>query len=255
MIKSVLHFFKIHRKVILGNPPVIVQNMFCKTPKTLDAVDVIFPSKGKRLRVVDSMVFTESFERVVTLERVRVIDRTLSRFLPYYGHQLIFRDMLHNPRVDPSIALQKAKNNAFTPGPSSSSSFASAAEVCLIKLDLTLQFFSFKFSDMVGRFTKSLVYSTDRLIVEIKIVREAICRLLFVEPSHDRNFSLQLLQRFLFSTGFTATPDVSTFRTTDLERTAKYTLPSSQKVGRTTENVISSCNHKDILTSLGYDSN
>ena len=41
MIESVLHFFKIHRKVIPGNPPVIVQNMLRITPKTLNAVDMV----------------------------------------------------------------------------------------------------------------------------------------------------------------------------------------------------------------------
>ena len=42
MIKPVLDLFKIHRKMIFGNPSVIVQDVFGKTPKSFNAVDVIF---------------------------------------------------------------------------------------------------------------------------------------------------------------------------------------------------------------------
>ena len=42
MVVSVLHFFKIHREMIFGNSSVIVQDMFRKTPKSFNAVDVIF---------------------------------------------------------------------------------------------------------------------------------------------------------------------------------------------------------------------
>ena len=42
MVESVLYFFKIHRKVIFGNTPVIVQDMLGITPKSLNAVDVVF---------------------------------------------------------------------------------------------------------------------------------------------------------------------------------------------------------------------
>ena len=42
MVETVLDFLKIHRKVIFGNPPVIVQYVLSKAPKTLDTVNVIF---------------------------------------------------------------------------------------------------------------------------------------------------------------------------------------------------------------------
>jgi len=42
MVKSILHLFKIHRKVIFGNPSIIVQNVFDKRPESLNAVNVIF---------------------------------------------------------------------------------------------------------------------------------------------------------------------------------------------------------------------
>ena len=91
------------------------------------------------------------------------------------------------------------------------------------------------------------------LIVRVEVMREAICRLLLVEPLRDGDLHSDALQGFLFFTGFVLTPNVSPFCSTDLERTAKYTLPAPQKVGRTTENVLFACNHRDILHPCGYE--
>ena len=45
MIESALHLLKIHRKMIFGNSSVIVQDMLRKTPKPLNAVDMVFAAK------------------------------------------------------------------------------------------------------------------------------------------------------------------------------------------------------------------
>ena len=256
MIESVFHLFKIHRKVVFGNTAIVVQNMFRKAPKSFNAVNVVFRlSIDHGFRMIHAVVLPEAFEGVVAPERVSVVDRTLPRFLPDNRHQLVFAYMLNDSRIHSSIAFQKAKNDAFASRATSPFSLASAAKVCLVKFYLASQLFSFKFRNMIDRLTESVVHSTHCLIVEIKITRETVRRLLFIEASNDRNFFLQLLQRFLFSTGTVTTPNVSSFCSAYFERTAKHTLPSSQKVGRTTENVISSCNHKDILASFGYESN
>jgi hypothetical protein len=78
---------------------------------------------------------------------------------------------------------------------------------------------------------------------------------LLVEAGEDGNFSAQLFQRFLFSTGRMPTPHIPTLGSVYLERTAEYALPTPQKVGRTVENVLLSSNHKDILAPRGYESN
>ena len=44
MIEPILHLLKIHRKMILGNTPIIVQDMLRKTPKAFNAVTVILGS-------------------------------------------------------------------------------------------------------------------------------------------------------------------------------------------------------------------
>ena len=256
MIEAILHFLKIHRKMIFGNTTIVVQDMLRKTPKSFNAINMVLGLLVDQcLRVVDRMVLPQTLEGIVAPKRVGVVDRTLPRFLPDDGHKFFFRDMLHHSRIYSSIALHEAKYDAFTSCSTSSLSLASAAEVRLVQFDLSFQLFAFKFCHMVDRFAKALVHSAYRLIVHIKIVREAIRRLLFVESSDNRYFFLQLLQGFLFSTPLVSASHIPSRRSTYIERTAKYALPSSQKVGRTTENVISPCNHKDILASSGYDSN
>src|SRR3989344_9164564 len=89
MIKSILHFLKIHWKVIFGNPAVIVQDMLGKAPKALDAVDVVLSSPiNERLAVAHGMMFAQPFKGVVAPEGIRVVDRTLPGLLPDNRHQL-----------------------------------------------------------------------------------------------------------------------------------------------------------------------
>ena len=115
MIKPELNLFKIHRKVIFGNPSIIVQHMFRITPKPFNAVNVILGSFVDHMFVMlHRVMLAQTFQAVVTPELVGKIDRTFSCFLLDNLHQFRSRDSLHNPRVHSSIALQKAKYNAFT---------------------------------------------------------------------------------------------------------------------------------------------
>jgi len=115
MIESVLHLFKIHGKMIFGNTSIVVQNMFGKTPKPLDTVNMILGLLVDQcFRVIHGVMFTQAFQGVVASEGIGIVDGTFSGFPSNDRHQFFFGDMLHNPRVDLSIALQKAKNNVFT---------------------------------------------------------------------------------------------------------------------------------------------
>ena len=255
MIESVLHLLKIHRKMIFGNTAIVVQNMFCKTPKSLNAINMIFRLPiDERFRVTDQVMFSETLERVITPKRVSVVDRTLSCFLSDNRHKFILADVLNNSRIDPSITLQKAKYDTFASCSSSAFPLAPAAEVRLIQFNLAVQFFAFKLSNVIDRFTKTVVYSRHRLIVKVKIVSETIRRLLFIESSHDCNFLPQLLQRFLFSTVLVSATNVSTFRSAHPKRPAQHAFSSSQKVGRTTEYIVFSHTHETIVPSHGYES-
>ena len=255
MVVSVFHFFKIHREMIFGNTSIIVQDMFRKTPKALNAVNMVFRTLVDHcLRVVDRVMFAKTLERVVTAEGVRVVDRPLSCFLPDNSHQLFLAHMLHDSRVDPSIALQKPKHNAFTLGASSTLPFPSAAKVGFIQLDLTRELLALQFRHMVECFTQALVHSRDRLIVEAQIAAQTVRRLLLVEPLHQRDFFLQLFKRLLFSTTLFPATNVPPLGSTHLERSTENTLFTPQKVGHAPENIVLTICHMGIVVPYGYES-
>jgi len=251
VVESVLHFFKIHGKVIFGNTPVIVQNMLRVTPKPFDAVNVIFGAFVHQMFfVLNRVVLAQPFEGVVTSEFVRKVHRTLSRFLSDDGHEFLGGHSLNNPRIHHSIALQKAENNAFTLRAASALSLASTAKVALVQFNLARQFAALKFGHMIDRFSESLVYSRHRLVIYIEVMREFVGRLYLVESFQHGKLSSKLRQAFLPL----ARPALHVAATgaIEFERTAKNTLSTPQKVGRTTENVLLPCNHMGILVPRGY---
>jgi len=254
VIESVLHLLKIHRKVILGNPAVIVQDMLRKTPESLNAVDMIFGTLvNHAFRVAHGMMLAQALQGIITSERVRVVDAPFPRLLADDRHQFFFGYMLHHPRIHLAIALQKPKYDVFASSAPPALAFASAAEVALVHLHLAIQFAAFKFCDMIDHFSELLIDAGNRLVVEAEVMREAICRLLLIEPLHDCDFRSDAFQGFLLSTPSVSASDVSAVRLRDLERTAENALSTPQKVGRTTENVLLSSNHKGILTPCGYE--
>src|SRR3989338_12518 len=159
MIKTILHLFKIHWKMILGNPSVIVQNMLRKTPKSLNAVDVILAPVSKCLTMVQSMVLSPASERVVTAEGVGVIHRSFSGMLFDMRHQLIGCHSFHYLGIYTPITLQKAEYNAFSGCTSTTLTFAPAAEVGLVNFNLALEFARFQFSHMINRLAYTLIHT------------------------------------------------------------------------------------------------
>ncbi len=252
MVEAILHFFKIHRKMKFGNSSIIVQNMFGKTPETLNAVDVIFRSFVDHVFfVLNSVMFTQPLQRIVTSEFVREIDRAFPCFLSDDVHEFDGRDSLYNSRIYPPIALQKAENDAFALRATSALTLAPAAKVGLVHFNLAGEFSSLQLHRMIDRLTQVLVYSGHRLVVHSKIVGKFVGRLYLVEALQDRKLSAQLFQTLL-SLALSAL-HIPSMCLTRLKRTAENTLSTLQKVGRTTENVLSSLSHMDILTPHGYD--
>ncbi len=254
MVEPVFHFLKIHRKVIFGNPPVIVQNMLRKAPESLDAVDMVLGSPiNQGLAMADGMVLAQPLERVVASEGIRVVDGTLPGLLPDDGHQLFLGDMLHDSRIHLPITLQQAKYDVLALGPSAAHTLAPAAKVGLIHLYLAIELAALKLSYVVDNLAQSLVEAGDRLVVYAKIVRQTVRRLLLVEPLDDRDLGSDLSQGLLFSALLVTTSDVVARSLRYLKRTAENALSTLQKVGRTTENVLSSLSHMGILTPDGYE--
>src|SRR3989344_3483366 len=252
MIKAILHLFKIHRKVIFGNSPVIVQHMLRKTPKTLNAVDMILASVGKCFAVVQVVVLAEAMERIVTPKRIRVIHRALSGMFSDMRHQFLCGYLFNHFGIYPTVSLQKPQQNAFSGRSSTSLTLSSSSKVRFVNLNLAFQFTSFQFSHMIDCFTQLLVYSADRLIIRAKIACYSVRRLLLVEAGDNADFLSQLFEGLLFSTGHMLTPHIPAPRPIYLERTAENALSAPQKVGRTVKTIVSTSNHMGILVPAGY---
>ena len=224
MVETVLHFFKIHREVIFGNSAIIVQNMFRITPKSFNAVNMIFAFVGKRLAVVQPMVFAQPLQGVVAPEGVGVIDRSFSGMLSDMTHQLFSGHLFHHLGIHPAVAFQKPKYNAFAGRSTASLAFAPAAKVGLINLNLAFQFTRLKFGYMVDRFTQMLIDASHHLIIKAEVACHTIGRLLLVEASDNTNLFAQAFERLLFSTRFISAPDVPALRFRHLERTEEDAL-------------------------------
>ena len=253
MVEPVLHFLKIHREMVFGNSPIIVQDMLRKTPKPLDAVDMVFAATAERLAVIQAVMRAQSLQGVVAPKLVCVVDRPLPRFLPDDRHELLFGYVLHHPCIYLAVALQQAKNHVLAGRASPAPTFSPAAEIALVHLHLAVQLAALKLCDMVDGLSEFLVHARNRLVVGAKVVRETIRRLLLVESLHDGDFRANSLERLLFSTVFVAAPDIPSTSAIDLERTAENALLPPQKVGCATENALSSLCHMDILTPYGYE--
>jgi len=124
MVESVLHLFNIHRKVILGNATIVVQDMFCKTPKSLDTVEVVFRFLVDQcFRVIDRMMLAEPFERIIALKRVGVVDGTLPRFLPdddreHFLFNLVilgFQKILNRASIPDALSPRRCSEGTLTP--------------------------------------------------------------------------------------------------------------------------------------------
>ena len=254
MIESILHLLKIHRKVILGNPAIIVQDMLRKTPETLNTVNVILGLfVDHALAVINGVMLTPAFQRIVAPKLVGVVDRSLPCLLPDDLHQFISRYSLNNLCVDPCLALQKAKNNAFTLCSSSMLPLTSDAKVALVHFYLAGEFTTLQFSHMVDRLAGALVHARNGLVIYAQIVCQFVRRLYLVESFQNAELSTQLCKRLLFSTRLLPATYIAAMRTIDLERTAENTLFTPQKVGRAPENILFSSNHKGILVPVGYE--
>ena len=252
MVESVFHFFKIHREMIFGNSSVIVQNMLRKTPKPLDAIDVILAAVGKGLVMVQTVVLAPAFQGVVAAEGIHIIDRTLSGMRPDMSHEFVGSHAFHHLSIDPTIAFQEPKYNAFPGYSPSTLALAPAAEVGLVNFNLAFQLSRLKLRHMVERLPQALIDAGNGLVIKANVCGQTIRRLLLIESGDDRDFLAQLPQRFLAFASATLQITASGLRYR--ERTAKNALSPSQKVGRTVENVLFASNHKGILPPRGYES-
>src|SRR5450759_94706 len=149
MIVTVFDFFQIHWEMIPRYASIVVQNMFSITPKSFDAVDMVFGFFiNKVFGVIDYQMFTKSLQRLIPTKRIGVVDRTLTGMRLDMSHQSLSRDRLHDFGVNPSISLQQAKYDTFASRSTTPLPLTDSAKIGLIQLDLTGQLGTLQFSGM-----------------------------------------------------------------------------------------------------------
>src|SRR3989337_3682558 len=154
--------------------------MFRITPKSFNAVNMVFASMGKGLAVVQAMVFAPAFGRIIASEFVSIMPRSFSRVCPDMLHQFVRCHAFHHLGVNSAVAFQKAENNAFPRGASSSFAFPPSSEIGLVYLNLAFQFSGFKFGHMVNRFTQALIDAAHGLVVLAQMGCDAVRRVLLI---------------------------------------------------------------------------
>lgn len=234
------------------NTSVVVQNMFSITPKTFDAVNVVFGSFiDKLLGVINHQMFTKALQGLIAPKGVRIVDRALTGMVLNMGQKGSRRDRLHYLGIDPAIALQQAKDDAFASRTSAALPLPSTPKVGLIHLNLTRELSAFQFCRMEQNHPQSLVDPGNGLGIQAQITSQSISRLLLIKALQDGNLTAQLREAFLLTAEHAF--DIATRGLDGLKRTTKNTLATIQKVGRTTKNRMGPNNHKYLQGYNGYE--
>ena len=234
------------------NTSVVVQNMFSITPKPLNAINVVLGSLiDKFLGVIDHQMLTKALQRLITAKGIRIVNRALAGVVLNMGQKGLRRDRLHDLGIDPAIALQQAKDDAFASRTSASLTLPNAPKVRLIHLNLTRELGAFEFCRMKEHHPQSLVHPSDGLGIQAQITGQAVRWLLLIKTLQDGNLTAQLSKAFLLAAEHAF--NIATRGFNRLKRTTKNTLATIQKVGRTTKNRMSPNNHQYLQGYNGYE--
>ena len=138
MVIPELEFFEIEREAGLGDAVVLHQPLFSLTPKPFQAVDVD-PAGGEQLLVVYFQVpVAAKHQTVVAAEAISIDHAASADLLDGELEQGGRRDVRNHADMDLAVALQDTEDGHFPGGASAALTFASAAEVGLIELDLAV---------------------------------------------------------------------------------------------------------------------
>ena len=229
MIVTVFDFFQIHWKVIPRYAPIVVQNVFSITPKSFNAVDMVFGLFiHKIFGMIHHQMFSITLQRLISAKCIGEIYRSLAGICLDVGHQRLCRDRLDDLGVHPAISLQQAEYNAFASRSTATLSPADTTEIGLVQFDLVGQFGTFQFCGMKQRNAQPLIDPGDRFGVQAQITGQSIGRLLLVKPLQDRDLSTQLGQALLLAARQALY--VTSCGLHSLEKAAKNTLATIQKV-------------------------
>ena len=112
MIKTIFHFFKIHRKMIFGNTPIVVQDMLGITPEPFNTVDVVLASIGKGFAVIQPMVFSPALQGIIATEGIGIIPTPFS-YVFLYASSIHRRSPVPQHSCKPSRRAPEARRQCF----------------------------------------------------------------------------------------------------------------------------------------------
>ncbi len=205
----------------------------------------------KLFGVIDDQMLTKALQGLIASKGIGKVNRALAGMVLDMGHEGPRRDRLHYLGVDPAVPLQKAKDDAFASSASASLPLSSTPKVGLIELNLARELSAFQFSGMKEHHPQSLIHPGNSLGIQAQITSQSISRLLLIKALQDGNLAAQLREAFLLTAEHAF--NIATSRLYRLKRTAKNTLATIQKVGRTTKNRMSPSNHKYLQGYIGYE--
>ena len=239
--------------MIFGDTPIVIQDMFGVTPKSFDPIDMVLYTAPayETFGVVNRMMFAIPFQGLIAPKGVRVIDRPFSRLGLDMPHEFLGTDRLHHFGVDAVFPLQEPEYDTFARSRSASFAFPSPAKVGLIPFDLTCEFAALQLGQMIQGLSESLIDSRDHFDIDAQVLRQLISRLQQIEALQDGNLSTQPAQAFALPTELTF--HIPAAGVEHRKRATENTLATPQKVGRTTQNGVSSSNHVPLLAHTGYE--
>ena len=129
--------------------------------------------------------------------------------------------------------------------------FALASERGLIEFALPLQFARFQFGDMIQRFPYAVIDAGHDFDSQAQILAQPLGGLPLREAWQDADLPAQSPEALAFPTA--PTLHIAAARVQHLKGAAENALAPAQKVGRTTKNRVSSCNHAPFLSHIGYE--
>lgn len=231
----------------------MIQNMLGVTPKSFDAINMVFDSAPahETFGMDDRMMVSIAFPGLNAPKGIRVIDRAFPLLGLDMPHEFFGTDRLHDFGVHAVFSLQEPKHDTFASGGSATFLLPSSPKVGLIQFDLPFEFAPFHLGQMVQGFSHSLVHPCHHFDVHFQILTQPIGRLKQIEALQDHDLPTQMNQAFALVAELAF--HIAPTGVQDLERSTKNALPATQKVGRTTKNRVSSCNHAPFLAHIGYE--
>ena len=159
MIKSKFTFFQMQAKRTFANASELIEPGFCDAPKVLNAVDMVMAVSKFITSMLDPIVLfiTEVYKAVIGLKSIGINRRVLIDLLLYNGHQRASGAVFNNLGVNLTTAFDQAKDNVFTPCPTTPDpSYSPGSKVAFVNLNFTgikgtllLTVVSHSFSDFI----------------------------------------------------------------------------------------------------------